>query len=99
MNTIINANRRSDFILKNFSDLNSQRIISIALPFLALNAKTSALSSVGVGLYQCYTLWNATPDQTTTGHKALDAALLVSSAALGYFFPLHQLLFSSGLFF
>jgi len=99
MKTTIDANKRSDFIFKNFSDLNAQRIISIALPFLALNSKTAAISSVGVGVYQCYTLWNTTPDKTTTGRKWADAALLVSSAALGSLFPKHQLIFSNAVFF
>jgi hypothetical protein len=99
MKTTINSNNRSDFIFKSFSDLNGQRIISIALPFLALNSKTAALSSVGVGFYQCYTLWKTTPDKTTTGRKWADAVLLVSSAALGTLFPKCQLIFSSGVFF
>ncbi len=95
----IDENKRSDFIFQSFSNLNGQRIVSIALPFLALNSKTAALSSFGVGFYQCYTLWNTTPDKTTTGSKWGDAALLVTTATLGYFFPVHQLIFSNGVFF
>jgi gamma-glutamyl-gamma-aminobutyrate hydrolase PuuD/uncharacterized protein YjbI with pentapeptide repeats len=80
-------------------ELNIQRILSIALPFLALNSTTARISSIGVGFYQCYTLWNTPSSQMTMGYKWANGALLVSSTALGYFFPLHQLALSSGVFF
>jgi uncharacterized protein YjbI with pentapeptide repeats len=89
-------NNRSNLILQSFADLNSLRIVLIALPFLAFNPTTALVSAIGIGCYQGYTLWNTTADKTTTGNKWTDAALLVSSTALSYFCPLAQLVLSNG---
>ncbi len=84
MTNTINANKRPDFISKQFADLNAQRIISIALPFLSLHSKTARISSLAIGAYQLY-----------NANTWSDRALLVSSTALGYFCPLGQLALSS----
>src|ERR1700681_922647 len=93
MTQIIEPNNRLNLIIKSFADLNSQRIVIIALPFLALNPTTALLSSIG---YQGYTLWNTTADQTTTGNKWTEAALLVGDKALKVLFPVPHLVLSNG---
>jgi gamma-glutamyl-gamma-aminobutyrate hydrolase PuuD len=94
--------RTPDYIIKtfanlnvNFSDLNLQRVITIALPFLALHSKTAPYTAVGAGLYQCYTLWSTYDSKMTTGNKFTETALLASSTVLGYLFPTAQLAISS----
>ena len=99
MNPIINSNRLPDFISKSVANLNSQRIISLALPLLSLNPITARVSSVGVGLYQCYSMWTNKDVKTFSGSKWADTALLASSITLSVFFPMLQLGFSSGVFF
>jgi gamma-glutamyl-gamma-aminobutyrate hydrolase PuuD len=99
MASVVEVNNRPNLILKSFADLNSQRIVLIALPFLAFNPTTALVSAIGVGCYQGYTLWNTTADKTTTGNKWTQAALLVSSTALSYFCPVAQLVLSNGVSF
>ncbi|HEX4838820.1 MAG TPA: hypothetical protein VFU89_00065, partial [Rhabdochlamydiaceae bacterium] len=99
MNPIINGNRLPDFISKSVANLNSQRIISLALPLLSLNPITARVSSVGVGLYHCYSMWTNKDAKTFSGSKWTDIALLASSIALSVYFPMLQLVFSSGVFF
>ncbi len=84
MTNTINVNKRPDFISKQFADLNAQRIISIALPFLSLHSKTARISSLAIGAYQFY-----------SANTWSERALLVSSTALGHFCPLGQLALSS----
>ena len=82
----INANLRQDALLK--TSINIPRIVSIALPFFALDSKTATLSSIGISCYRCYTLWNKpTDDATTSGNKWVDSTLFASYVAFGYLFP------------
>ncbi len=90
MTTTINANNRVNYILERFSDLNSQRIISIALPFLALHSKTAPISGAVIGLSQCYTLYHS-----KSNAKLKEGALLISNVAFGYFCPVGQLALSN----
>ena len=99
MTTRIDLNNRPNLILKSFADLNAQRVVLIALPFLALNPTTALVSSLGISFYQGITLWTTTADKTTTGNKWTEAALLISSTALSYFCPLAQLVLSNGVSF
>ncbi|HEX4840283.1 MAG TPA: hypothetical protein VFU89_07585 [Rhabdochlamydiaceae bacterium] len=99
MTNVINGNRLPDFIFKSVANLNSQRIISLALPLLSLNPITAQLSSIGIGLYQCHSMWMNKDAKTFTGYKWADTALLASSIALSFYFPMIQLAFSSGAFF
>lgn len=99
MTPIVGLNNRPNLILKSFADLNAQRIVLIALPFLAFNPTTALVSAIGIGCYQGYTLWTSTADKTTTGNKWTEAALLVSSTALSYFCPLAQVVLSNGVSF
>ena len=99
MTNIINGNRLPDFIFKSVANLNSQRIISLALPLLSLNPVTAQLSSIGIGLYQCHSMWMNKDAKTFSGYKWVDIALLASSIALSIYFPMIQLALSSGVFF
>jgi hypothetical protein len=42
---IIELNNRPNLILKSFADLNAQRIVLIALPFLAFNRSRKSMQS------------------------------------------------------
>lgn len=99
MNPIINGNRLPDFISKSVANLNSPRIISLALPLLSLNPITAQVSSISVGLYHCYSMWTNENAKTFSGSKWADTVLFASSIALSVYFPMLQLAFSSGMFF
>ncbi len=99
MTQTVDINNIPNYIFKAFAELNTQRVVVIALPFLALHSKTAMVSSIGIGCYQVYTLWTTTPDKTTTGNKWTEAALLTSTTALSYFFPGAQFILSNGVSF
>jgi putative glutamine amidotransferase len=99
MTYIVNLNNASNYVLKSFAELNTQRVITIVLPFLALNSKTAMISGIGIGCYQFYSLLTTTADKTTTGNKWTEGALLASSTALSYFFPGAQFILSNGVAF
>ncbi len=97
MKLILNLNAKTDFIISDFAKLDKQRIISLVLPLLALNAHTAAFSSLASCAYSCYSLYSNT--NKTKREKATQAALLLSSSLLGCYAPHLQLLFSSSFFF
>jgi gamma-glutamyl-gamma-aminobutyrate hydrolase PuuD/uncharacterized protein YjbI with pentapeptide repeats len=99
MTYIVNFNNSSNYILKSFAELNTQRAFTIVLPFLALNSKTAMISGIGIGCYQFYSLLKTTADKTTTGNKWTEGALLASSTVLSYFFPGAQFILSNGVSF
>lgn len=90
INLNIDSNRRSDFILHNTETIQNettQRIITIALPFLNLNATTGKIASVGMGVYQTYT--------SVTNREWGRLVLTVTTTAYAIFFPLGQLVISN----
>ena len=93
---LINPNNKyNNFIQNKSAELNGQRVIGIALPLLsAMNSRVAAVSSIGLGCYQLYSLWM---DQSKDD-KSYQCAALVSSMALGYFSPNAQLLLSSSIY-
>jgi gamma-glutamyl-gamma-aminobutyrate hydrolase PuuD/uncharacterized protein YjbI with pentapeptide repeats len=99
MTHIVDFNNVSNYALKSFAELNTQRVVMIALPFLALNSKTAMISGIGIGCYQFYSLLRTTADKTTTGNKWTEGALLASSTVLSYFFPGAQFILSNGVSF
>ncbi|MGH2613150.1 MAG: hypothetical protein ACRDFB_08920 [Rhabdochlamydiaceae bacterium] len=89
----IDTNKRPDFNQALFATLNGQRLISIALPFIAMySSKTSSMISTGVGVYQCITLWTTTEKNN---NKYIQTADLVITVTLGYFFPPGQLCYAT----
>jgi len=83
MENVTNVNSRADFILKQFSDLNANIIISIALPFMAMHSMTAKLTPL-VTAYQVY-----------AANSWSERALLITTTAFGRISPLGQLAFSS----
>jgi putative glutamine amidotransferase len=95
MSILLDLNRRVDLILRNFSPNTSERIVSIALPFLSLNSKTAFWASAGMGAYESYhLLQKASQNKDTTSFFRF--ALVFSSTVLSIVSPIGQLIASNG---
>src|SRR5277367_5864364 len=90
----LDINRRTDFLVQKISEINPQRIITIALPFLSLHPTTALLSSVGTALYQLY---SSSP--TKEGDAWEKFVPVVASIGLSIIFPKGQMVLSGYFFF
>lgn len=94
MSILFDLNKRADLILRNFSPNISERIVSIALPFLSLNSTTASLASAGIGAYESYHLFQKVRENKDATSLAR-LVIVVSSTVLGIVSPLGQFIVSN----
>lgn len=95
MSILLDLNKRVDLILRNFSPNTSERIISIALPFLSLNPTTAKWTSAGIAAHEIYHLLQKVRENRDTA-SLTRFALVFSSTVLGIVSPISQLIVSNG---
>lgn len=89
----INANKRADYFNKIISEISSERITDIALPFLSLNARAAKASSLGIGAYQAFTIIKK--GEWVNRQKLGVLAFIVSNTAFTLLFPAYHFFISN----
>ncbi|MGD0664965.1 MAG: hypothetical protein ABSA17_04465, partial [Rhabdochlamydiaceae bacterium] len=95
----INSNNQCDKVIQSIAELNSQRVISILLPFLSLHSKIASAASHIARAYQLGSIWMGEASSRPTYDKSIDTLKLAGSVATSILFPSGQLLYSSIVFF
>jgi hypothetical protein len=98
-NESINLNNQCGNVIQSFAELNSQRVISIVLPFLSLHSKTASAASYIARTYQLCSIWMEDSASKPIYNKFIDTLKLAGSVGAGIFCPSAQLLYSSVVFF
>ncbi len=91
----IDSNNQCDKVIQSIAELNSQRVISILLPFLSLHSKTASAASHIARAYQLGSIWMGEASSRPTYDKSIDTLKLAGSVATSILFPSGQLVYSS----